>query len=105
MSRRIVVEEVCPIHKKAKPHFLWGIKGIPRCPSGSRTILFAPSEALRVLFPDGPTDEMVKAVAAVPCKEFDGQNYSDSAIGHALSPSEIRDALDAAFGLADRKDE
>ena len=57
--RRIVIEDVCPIHKKAKPHFLWGIKGIPRCPVGSRTVLSDRSEALRVLFPDGPTDTMV----------------------------------------------
>ena len=113
--RRIVIEDVCPIHKKAKPHFLWGIKGIPRCPVGSRTVLSDPSEALRVLFPDGPDYEaaaraqyefhvrLLVEIAKPKLMLLPGWEELDDAEREAKANA-LRLPIDAAFGLADRKD-
>jgi len=60
------------------------------------------SEALRVLFPDGPTDEMVEAAAREWAKAW-GYRYDDyDEKYHRGWKNKARPILDAAFGLADR---
>jgi hypothetical protein len=39
MMSELVYRQECPIHHKSKPHFLWGIKGVPRCPEGMEQVL------------------------------------------------------------------
>ena len=92
MSRRIEIVDTCE-HGKLAKHWWYSEprwygneehQDVLRCPGGSRTVL--------------DPEEWVEKAGKVPCKEFDGNRYVASTVGHVLSPSEIRAVLESVLG-------
>ena len=95
---RIVIEEDQCEHGLSTEHLLAPPNMALVCDGPSRTVLNDRSEALRVLFPDGPTDEMVEAAKEV----IDSFLRVVTSNRFLVSEDLVEAALDAALGLTDR---